>query len=440
MIPMLNPDGVARGHYRTDTRGVNLNRVYLDPDPQLHPSIFAVKSVMLHHHHGSSNGLLRPRRTCTNEKQQKRGGSAKSISRSHVKRSRSKTYPLDSYCLDSLTPKVTGTCQTNSEHSTSSEGGVDVYIDLHAHATKRGCFFYGNFLEDEQQQVENMLYPRLVALNTPHLDFEHCLFSEKNMYTSDKRDGTSKEGSGRVALYKATGLVHCYTLECNYNSGRQCNALSAATCDDGRASPALPYSPMPHKYSVSTFQNTLEHILQVGRALAIALLDLRNLNPCSRLPTSDPGSLASLRSTLALRIKASRSKGRKEASRVGNAQCSLPLVKRTIKNDMRLNVEKDTKKCWSKPYEHPDDVGRSYEVAIKNVVLSNSKLRKGVTSVHGSHRPMKPTSTKNHRLLPKRSSCETESYLHVHKYKTEMAGRHVTTSRNKAINTDDLNT
>ena len=90
------------------------------------------------------------------------------------------------------------------------QGGVDVYIDLHAHATKRGCFFYGNFLEDEQQQVENMLYPRLVALNTPHLDFEHCLFSEKNMYTSDKRDGTSKEGSGRVALYKATGLVHWY--------------------------------------------------------------------------------------------------------------------------------------------------------------------------------------------------------------------------------------
>ena len=38
------------GHYRTDTRGVNLNRVYLDPSPELHPSIFAARSLMLHYH------------------------------------------------------------------------------------------------------------------------------------------------------------------------------------------------------------------------------------------------------------------------------------------------------------------------------------------------------------------------------------------------------
>ena len=88
------------------------------------------------------------------------------------------------------------------------QGGVAIYIDLHAHANKRGCFFYGNFFEDEQQQVENMLYPRLVALNSPHLDFEHCVFSEKNMSSFDKRAGTSKEGTGRVAMYKATGLIH----------------------------------------------------------------------------------------------------------------------------------------------------------------------------------------------------------------------------------------
>ena len=31
--------------------------------------------------------------------------------------------------------------------------------------------------------------------------------------------GLSKSGSGRVVIYRETGLVHCYTLECNYNTG-----------------------------------------------------------------------------------------------------------------------------------------------------------------------------------------------------------------------------
>lgn len=57
-------------------------------------------------------------------------------------------------------------------------------------------------------QVENMLYPRLIAVNSAHFDFLGCNFSEKNMYARDKRDGQSKEGSGRVAIYKAIGLLH----------------------------------------------------------------------------------------------------------------------------------------------------------------------------------------------------------------------------------------
>ncbi len=59
-------------------------------------------------------------------------------------------------------------------------------------------------------QVENMLYPKLISLNSAHFDFLGCNFTEKNMYARDKRDGQSKEGSGRVAIHKAIGLVHRY--------------------------------------------------------------------------------------------------------------------------------------------------------------------------------------------------------------------------------------
>ena len=45
--------------------------------------------------------------------------------------------------------------------------------------------------------------------------------------TSKDKDKLSKEGSGRVATYKMTGLTYCYTLECNYASGRRINHIAS---------------------------------------------------------------------------------------------------------------------------------------------------------------------------------------------------------------------
>lgn len=62
-------------------------------------------------------------------------------------------------------------------------------------------------------------------MNSLNFDINECNFSEKIMNVKDK-NGMSREGSSRVALHKDTGLIHCYTLECNYHNGRRINFLS----------------------------------------------------------------------------------------------------------------------------------------------------------------------------------------------------------------------
>jgi len=46
IIPMINPDGVIIGNYRTSLAGNDLNRKYYEPDPQLHPTVCAMKALI----------------------------------------------------------------------------------------------------------------------------------------------------------------------------------------------------------------------------------------------------------------------------------------------------------------------------------------------------------------------------------------------------------
>ena len=104
-------------------------------------------------------------------------------------------------------------------------GQLYLYLDLHAHASKRGAFIYGNHFEDVEDQAQSMLYPKLISMNTLNFDFEQCNFTEKLMLKKDKK-GVSREGAGRVAIHReCPGLVHSYTLECNYCCGGKLNKI-----------------------------------------------------------------------------------------------------------------------------------------------------------------------------------------------------------------------
>lgn len=68
----------------------------------------------------------------------------------------------------------------------------------------------------------------------------------------DRRGGMSREGSGRVAVLKTTGLVHSYTLECNYNTGKLVNILPP--CVKESKTSAAVTSMVPPKYTPQVFE------------------------------------------------------------------------------------------------------------------------------------------------------------------------------------------
>jgi hypothetical protein len=76
---------------------------------------------------------------------------------------------------------------------------MEMYIDFHAHASKKGVFMFGNALTDPERQADNITYAKLIAMNCLNFDMNECNFSEKIMNIKDK-SGMSREGSSRVAI------------------------------------------------------------------------------------------------------------------------------------------------------------------------------------------------------------------------------------------------
>ncbi|TRY64129.1 hypothetical protein TCAL_08225 [Tigriopus californicus] len=431
LIPMLNPDGVFRGHYRTDLRGVNLNRIYSSPSLALHMPIYAAKKLILYAHFGydvqvgspvheeESNSTLsldtvesesgssswfypmdapapfRWLRSSTNNPPVASAapgsggvsteqfyemtetsrcsegdesiadfsissGSGTNTSRHHPDsataagllgptsftgafsaiasdpcaststavpgaaptnarlpmrlETQDETAQDSCDALPALSPnppplvdfeeqvgldfaeklKDTINPPSNTEKKptpVSGKSGLFLYIDIHGHASKRGVFMYGNHFHDLTSKVDTMLLPKLMSINCANFDFPGCNFTQKNMYMKDRHTGAGKEGSGRVSVFKSTGCVYSYTLECNFNTGRVVNPIPSASRDAGRATPPPPLEATPPKYDPFIYED-------VGKSLAISILDLTECNPWTRLTCSPHRNLKGVRESI----------------------------------------------------------------------------------------------------------------------------------------------
>jgi hypothetical protein len=63
-----------------------------------------------------------------------------------------------------------------------------------------------------------------MSLNSVNFDFKECVFNDAENNKKDLK-GDSREGSGRAAIFKSTGIPLCYTMEGNYAVGLRINTL-----------------------------------------------------------------------------------------------------------------------------------------------------------------------------------------------------------------------
>lgn len=175
-----------------------------------------------------------------------------------------------------------------------------MYIDFHAHASKKGGFMFGNHLDDPEKQADCITFCKLIAMNCLNFDMNECNFADKLMTVKD-RSGQTREGSSRVATYKATGITYAYTLEFNYHNGKRINTLAPKYIRaNGHIEAETPVSdPSSKMYTnCSSPPFTPDIFEDCGRAVGCALLDLIDMNPITRIPMSCYRSVANVRTDI----------------------------------------------------------------------------------------------------------------------------------------------
>jgi hypothetical protein len=135
------------------------------------------------------------------------------------------------------------------------------------------------------------------------------------MFMKDRHTGAGREGSGRVSVYRATGITYCYTLECNFNTGRITNGIPMASRDLGRASPPPTYD-CPPKYGPPIYEDA-------GKSLAVSILDLTESNPWTRLTCSSCKNLKGVRAWVGNYLKTSEAEA--AASKAAKSAKASPM-------------------------------------------------------------------------------------------------------------------
>eukprot|EP00397_Hematodinium_sp_SG-2012_P002246 GEMP01002252.1.p1 GENE.GEMP01002252.1~~GEMP01002252.1.p1 ORF type:complete len:1279 (+),score=279.49 GEMP01002252.1:297-4133(+) len=173
IVPMLNPDGVVHGNYRCSLSGEDLNRKFLHPNKNLHPTVWYLKDYMR-----------------------------------------------------DLMPK--------SSTPSSMRTGISAYIDMHGHSRCEGLFFYANHATSSCRRVASLCndtanFPSEFPLRSTlsrvernsiirQLPWECAQASERyfDFASCTFRNEAWKRNTARAVIFRQFGVDRSYTVEASF--------------------------------------------------------------------------------------------------------------------------------------------------------------------------------------------------------------------------------
>ena len=204
VVPMLNPDGVFWGHFRTDTLGVNLNRQYAAPHPSKAPSIHAVRELLKHlaatcapappeslrafrerFIEGTPPPSTPPSSRSQRSRTGRRGGGG-ALQRASAMAATA-----------SSARRVRGGVGGGAADTPSTPPGLWMCLDLHGYTARRGCYTLAN-ATNPPLEARSLVFTNLLQLHAPQFNADACGYG-RSLAARRGVEGGPKPPSKRAA-------------------------------------------------------------------------------------------------------------------------------------------------------------------------------------------------------------------------------------------------
>ena len=171
VVPMINPDGVFWGHFRTDTMGVNLNRQYAAPHADTMPTVYAVKEMLKQLAATYTPPPVESLRNFRDRFVHSGGGKGAAAAKGKGGPRR----PAGAASRGSFAKGTFASRAAAGQSANQPSSGLWMCLDLHGYTARRGCYILANSTTPPIE-ARALAFANITQLYAPQFNASACSF------------------------------------------------------------------------------------------------------------------------------------------------------------------------------------------------------------------------------------------------------------------------